>query len=35
MAFGVGPGQRKQAAELLLDRIGLKDLHPGVAGVDQ
>src|SRR5450759_5743527 len=35
VAFGVRAGQRKDAAKLLLDHVGLKDLHPGVAGVDQ
>jgi hypothetical protein len=27
--------QRKEAAKLLLDRVALKNPHPGVAGVDQ
>src|SRR5665811_2246418 len=35
VAFGVRTRQTKQATKLLLDRIGLKNHHPGVTGVDQ
>jgi hypothetical protein len=35
LAFGVRTRQTKQAAKLLLDRIGLKNQHPSVTGVDQ
>jgi len=35
VAFGEGPGQGEQGAEFVFDRVGLQDLHVGVAGVDQ